>query len=299
MFSENFILYKDIKEIDNLINDYCIITTKNIYNIFKEKLNILNGEVVFIEDLDKKEINKDLVAFGAGSIIDKTKVLSQKNKVDYSVIPTTISNDGICDSIAILENDKHLICKLPKHIIFDISILEKSPLKLLKSGYLDVIANKNALEDCEYAEKNNLDKNNSLSKVFSETSYKLLENIKKIDNSQEFIKTISHSVILSGLSEYLNKKTNTMSGSEHLIAHAIDFIYPNNNLLHGYKVGYGCLLIEELFKKNYYKKLFKKLKIYKEIKEEFKFIDKKEIIKKAIEIGNNQNKPTRLLEIKY
>lgn len=307
MFGE-WIYFENYDFIDKNLEQYCLITSKDLFKLYEDKLSKLKGDIKFVEDIVKNEEKElfeytTLVAFGGGVVVDKTKYFSKTYNKKFGVIPSALSHDGICNSICVLKNDKHLSCSRPEFIIFDFNIIKNSGKDLLISGFCDVLAKKNSLQDCFIAIEKKSENFNNLALSFARSCYKIIEDVDNINFEDDFLRLLSESIILSGLSEQYNSNTKTVSGSEHLVCHAIDFLY-HNNILHGIKVAYGCLLIEKLknkmYKKkdNYYKKKFKKLGIYKQILKEFSFVEEDKVLKKALMIGREQNKFT-FLEIYF
>lgn len=292
----DWVYYESIDYLNTILEDYILVTTSKIHKRFKEKLSYLNGDIAFLEELPEN-FNKDkkpLVAFGGGSVIDKVKYMAKQQKVEWVSVPSALSHDGVCNSVAVLEDDTHVNCRTPLYVIFDYGILESEPQRLLVSGFLDILANKNSLEDCELAERYGKRENNALARIYSMSSYKIVDDFKNLRPSREVLKKISYAIVMSGLSENTNRCTRTISGSEHLIAHSIDFLYPENEVLHGFKVAYGCLLIEKLKKKSYFKRRLKNHGLYKVIKDELNFVNRDKVLAEAKELGKKENKFTYL-----
>ena len=69
--------------------------------------------------------------------------------------------------------------------------------------------------------------------------------------------------------------TRPSSGSEHLISHAIDDLFPERSTIHGLQVAYGLLLVEERFRKVRYEitQLKAKISVITDLTKRFNIVD--------------------------
>ena len=62
--------------------------------------------------------------------------------------------------------------------------------------------------------------------------------------SEVFLKHLASSLVISGIAMMLEGSSRPCSGSEHMISHAIDFLFPEKRGVHGMQVAFGTLLSE-------------------------------------------------------
>lgn len=248
-----------------------IITTKHLYNLYSEYLICDNKQVFFIEDNSVEPLEaiirsisstldrtlsgeyefSMLVGFGGGKVIDVTKYIATRLHIQYVVIPTTLSNDGICSPVAVLRKEgKHFRTGVftPHEVFIPLEVIKQAPTETIVSGIGDLLSNISALQDWELAHQVKGEPINyfahTLSYVATYHIYYYL--LYKDRLSLDFLEALARSLISSGLAMEISGNSRPCSGGEHLFSHAIDTLYPENTIPHGHKVAFGTLLTESL-----------------------------------------------------
>ena len=218
-----------------------LITSSSLLETYKENICIehycdviiVNGGA-FDELSQIKIINNNsnslLVAFGGGSIIDFVKMYAQIHELPYITLPSTLSNDAIYSPVARLTKKglkKSFGVKPPIGIIVDIDIIMHSPKVLLLAGVGDLVSNLSAIKDWELANKHINEPLNNFALSLSYLSANAMFVLEKPNIlSSNFIKQLAQGLILSGLAMVIANNSRPASGSEHLISHAIDYLFP-------------------------------------------------------------------------
>lgn len=275
-------LYNYISPIQRIL----LITTEHLFSIY------LDGEVndkikvVFIEDAYEETVTKIyenylkhteeyglIVGFGGGKVVDVSKYLAYVHLRPVIVIPTTLSNDGIASPISVLKDESgkrrmSMRAQMPTKVILDLNIIRKSPKDNIVAGMGDLLSNISALKDWKLANK---DKNEPIDVPAYMLSYSastnfyrkiLVEPHDKFDNlADDVLEELAYGLILSGISMAIVGSSRPASGSEHLISHAIDFLFPKKATLHGFQVAYG-MIVSELLRGNDVSEL---LEIFKKV----------------------------------
>ena len=256
-----------------------LITTPHLLNLYSNQLNSLKIDTILLYAKDIQECqrllqsdfppNVMLVSFGGGRVSDITKYLAHKHHIEYISIPSTLSHDGLISPVIVLE-DSHTHHKFrftghtPYGLLIDLQIIKQSPRINIQAGIGDLISNQSALDDWVLAE--HMGKDHILPEAFefSKKSFRWISQLTHELNilDPEFLQSLALGLINSGYAMILSGNSRPASGSEHLISHSIDQLYPKRTSLHGIQTAYGCLLVERHVRHqrySWYHQLFKKL----------------------------------------
>ncbi|MCX7994990.1 MAG: iron-containing alcohol dehydrogenase [candidate division WOR-3 bacterium] len=209
-----------------------------------------------------------LIGFGGGRILDVAKLAAGNNRIRYISIPTILSNDGISSPVSVITNKKGIpishLTYPPYGVIIDYAIIKKAPLRHLRAGVGDLVSNLSAVFDCRLARKR---KNECIDEKIlrlSEIGAKKLLKVNAYDiKSKEFLETLCDGLLKSGLAMCLFGSSRPASGSEHKISHAMDYLFPGRDSLHGEQVGIATLFTMAIQKNPHLKsvkRLFKNIK---------------------------------------
>ena len=264
------------------INNTLLISDEVIYDIYGKKVLeqisdnynvskriIGKNSIQEVSDIVNFIINEDvtcIIGIGGGRPLDVSKYSASMTKRPFISIPTTLANDGLASPIAVLEDSnkktKSLGCSVPSGIILDIDIIKSCPISLVKAGIGDTLSNLTAIYDWELDNRDNNGEINDFAKLLSSISvHSLINNNNKDIRSDEFIKLLSESLILSGMAMEIAGSSRPCSGSEHLFSHALDQINDEMKNLHGLQVALGAVISAYLQKQDY-KKMIKYLRDY-------------------------------------
>jgi len=206
------------------------------YEIAKNiSIKIANSHIIYrvvdekrtIENLKNKISSLDIIlAIGGGKVIDISKEISDFTKSTLIAFPTILSNDGLSSGLVVLHsanNTRSIYRKPVDYLYVDFDVISSSPKIFLQSAIGDIFSNYSALNDWR------LENRDDVVEGFVEKSLQKIENHNSIDNVLE-------AIIFSGKSVELLKNSSAISGSEHLICHGLEQIYPHNKINHGIAV---------------------------------------------------------------
>ena len=189
------------------------------------------------------------IAMGGGAVVDYGKYIAWSKKLPFISIPTSASNDGFASSnCSLFVNGKKTTvpAKVPFGIIVDLSIIEQAPEKFILSGVGDLMSNMTALVDWEFEEKNGVGAVNAFAAMLSKKALNSfvrtpMANIKH----PIFLKELVSSMTMGGIATDISGNSNPISGSEHLISHALDKISKEPNM-HGIQVGIATYIMANI-----------------------------------------------------
>ena len=203
------------------------------------------------ERVHRESRKHDLIlAVGAGTINDLGKYAAGKQRRPYWAFPTAPSMNGFTSAIAAIKVDgvkRTLPSPPPQFIYVDPDIIARAPLKLMQSGYCDVMAK--SVSDIDWqiesllfsgsycrlpsaivttAEKSYLDHPERLRRSDAHTAMELLRGL-----------------LVSGAAMSLAGSSAPASGGEHLVSHFLDMretITGRVPELHGLQVAAGIVV---------------------------------------------------------
>lgn len=257
----NINLTKTIIITDSIIYE---LYAKSIYENLKEnsfvELKIINSnsilEAVNIANFIINEDITSIIGIGGGRPLDVSKYAASMTKRDFISIPTTIANDGVASPVAVLEDSngktKSLGCSVPSGIILDTDIIRSGPETLIKAGIGDTLSNLTAIYDWDLDNRENNGEINDFAKLLSSISVNsLLNSNNNYIKSDNFLKLLAESIILSGMAMEIAGSSRPCSGSEHLFSHALDQLDYGRKNLHGLQVALGSVISAYLQKQDY------------------------------------------------
>lgn len=253
--------------------------------------------------------NPILISIGSGSLTDIVRFVAYKLKLRFISVPTAPSMDGYASSVAALtiDNLKTTVnAKNPEMIFSNLNIIKNSPDILKKAGFGDLIGKFTALTDWKLA---NLLVDESFNEDVAEEMYRACEITLKNIEKEDFDKLLLESLVKSGELMTIVGNSRPASGSEHHIAHYLEFL--GYNLYHGIKVGLATIYVIRLYEKlleldlnkiDEYSNFHIDMEFWKkEIKENFPRIYKRiiEENKERIALFNDPNYREKLLNKIY
>lgn len=254
-----------LKENHLFFESKVLITSHELYQLYESYIPLdIFSQVIFIKGGNYEEIaevkekynhkNDLLIAFGGGSIIDFVKLYAKETYLPYISVPSTLSNDAIYSPIARLyvnTKKESFGVTEPLGIIADIDIISKSPKLMLLAGVGDLVSNFSAIKDWQLASLTTEEKVDNFAMAISLLSAgSIFKYTKKDLFSVAFLTDLANGLIFSGLAMIIANSSRPASGSEHMISHAIDELFPERATLHGLQVAWGQLYIEKNFRKD-------------------------------------------------
>lgn len=216
----------------------------DIDTIYADKASFENIEMV------KKRIEEYgstfILAIGGGSKIDIAKVVANDLNLPFISIPTSAAHDGIASNRASIKSEKGSISiegASPMGVIADTEIIFQSPYRMLAAGCADVLSNFSSLRDWKLAYEL---RDESFSR--SAYSFALFSAESMMDaadyirpNLEESVWLAIKPIIVSGISMSIARSSRPTSGSEHMISHTIDMMYPGR-AMHGEQCGVASII---------------------------------------------------------
>lgn len=231
-------------------------------NIVMDSLQNSDIEVLTYKELDTIDMQdiiemafslpsktQAVLGIGGGKVIDAAKYISYLKKLPFISIPTSTSSDGFASSSAsLLLNGKRnsVPAKMATGIVVDTQVIRTAPEKFIYSGIGDMISKITSLYDWLYEEQCGNTKVDDFAMMiakkavnsFVRTPY---ESIK----DSLFLKELVDSLAMSGIANEIAGSSAPVSGSEHLISHALDKILDVPQL-HGVQVGIATYLMSKV-----------------------------------------------------
>ncbi len=241
------------KEIEN----QCLNRTEQVYVFTDEKMLVPDENAIERLSSQLNEKTDLIIGIGSGVIQDICKYVSFKKDLPYFIVATAPSMDGYAsNSAALIINNMKITytTHLPDAIIADINILKNAPISMIKSGYGDIIGKFSCLNDWKLSAFIN-------NEYFCDYVYSIISDmvnkIKDIGNSllnrePYAVKTLTESLIGTGIAMAYVNNSRPASGSEHHLSHFFEVVGILNNepyFLHGTDVAYSTVISQKIREK--------------------------------------------------
>ena len=193
-----------------------------------------------------------VIGVGGGKVLDIAKVVASELGVPFVSIPTVASHDGIASPVASFKENGNAVSILvspPAAVLADLTILRHSPIRLLRSGYGDLISNVVAVKDWKLGKEKKGEEFNEVAASMAIMPARLMLMSSSIDLRNQ-IETLVRGLILSGVAIALVGSSRPASGAEHKFSHALDILGYGNGT-HGEQVALGTIIMEYLHEKYY------------------------------------------------
>lgn len=222
-------------------------------------INVLHKQdvpFINIEEVTKVAFNLPnnidaILGIGGGKALDFAKYTAHLLKMPFISIPTSTSNDGFCSpncSLLVDGRRKSVKSSIPFGVVIDLDVIRGCPEACFYSGLGDMISKVTALWDWKKAFQKGFERYNDFASLLAYNSLDLLFIKHSVDiHSPEFQRSLTNSLLISGIAMEVAGTSRPASGSEHLISHALDALskYPQ---MHGLQVGvatYLCAMLQE------------------------------------------------------
>lgn len=259
------------ERVDEVVEEYLpevkgkkslVITEKFLHDLYADTVNEIANDFsgadvmeVVTADFDEAvamakriciENIKVVIGFGGGRVLDVAKYAAFVSKAIYICLPTNLSNDSLASPFAVLgtegSNRKTLECAIPTAIIVDTSMIVKAPVNQTIGGIGDTIAKYTAVYDWSLAAA-------AEGKPVDDFAYAIAcmcyDSIAYCDEKnltgKAFLKILARALVMGGLAMEIAGSSRPCSGSEHLFCHAIEEIYTNIKISHGFAVALGAV----------------------------------------------------------
>ncbi len=254
-----------LKELE--VSSAVLLTGRKSYELvgakIEERISDFISSRFFIEKSGMEEVRRIemgitytdidcVVGIGGGKVLDVAKVLASEMNIALINIPTVASHDGIASPVASFkENGKpvSISTKPPTAVLADLVILRHSPVRLLRSGFGDLISNITAVKDWKLAKEKKNEVFNEVAASMAVMPANLMLSSEGL-NLKENVEMLVRGLILSGVAIAIAGSSRPASGAEHKFSHALDYLGYGNGT-HGEQVGIGTIIMEYLHEKQY------------------------------------------------
>jgi glycerol-1-phosphate dehydrogenase [NAD(P)+] len=195
------------------------------------------------------------LAVGSGTITDIVRFVSHRTKTIFISVPTAPSVDAYSGAGAptVIGGFKKTIQAQPPAAIFaDLNTLCAAPRPMIASGFGDILGKYTALPDWELGQL--LWAEPYSDEIARRAWHALGECVEHVDEiasaSPGGIRTLTESLIESGLCMLDFDGSAPASGAEHHISHVLEAKLIQENrpaILHGAKVGAACILVARYY----------------------------------------------------
>jgi glycerol-1-phosphate dehydrogenase [NAD(P)+] len=171
-----------------------------------------------------------LVAVGGGSVLDVAKLAAHRARIPVLMVPTQATHDGIASPIAVIKaadgHKRSLGASMPSGVVAPLDVIAASSRCALAAGVGDLLSNLSALEDWRLAEARGLEAVDDFAAIVARQAADLVRaRLGRFDMADErFVAALIEGLMLSGVAMSITGTSRPCSGSEHLIAHALDFM---------------------------------------------------------------------------
>ncbi len=247
-----------------------LLTGKNVYGNVTKKIEDRIGELlartIFVGEARLQEVRRiefevefddidAVVGVGGGRVLDVAKVVASEIDVPFISIPSTASHDGIASPIASFKEDGKPISistNPPAAVLADITIIRNSPIRLIRSGYGDLISNVTAVKDWVLGrEKKGEEYSEVAASMALMPAQLLLKEAENLDLKNPLhLDLLVKGLVLSGVTISIVGSSRPVSGAEHKFSHALDYLGYGTGL-HGEQVGIGTIIMEYFHEKAY------------------------------------------------
>jgi glycerol-1-phosphate dehydrogenase [NAD(P)+] len=187
-----------------------------------------------------------IIGVGGGNALDVSKYVGFLARLPNIAVPTSLSNDGFCSpgaSLTILGTKRSLPAAMPFGVIIDIDICLSAPERFWLSGVGDLAAKLTAVRDWRLAFHAAGETFNDFAALLSDAT--VSQFISRPVRDQEGARLLGTALMLNGVAMEVADSSRPASGSEHLIAHALDRISARPRL-HGLQVGVASYIVSRL-----------------------------------------------------
>ncbi len=213
------------------------------------------GQVSRVQREIRRTKSDIVVGVGGGKDIDVAKLSSRKSGKRFLSVPTAASHDGIASplvSMRGLNRPYSFLAHAPIAIVADISVIGKSPYRLIASGCGDVVAKYTAVRDWKLAHRI---KNEYYGDYAAELALMSSRLVMKNSNAiramtESGVRTLVEGLISCGVAMSIAGTSRPCSGAEHLFSHALTIIAPKP-ALHGEQCGVGTIICAYLHGANW------------------------------------------------
>lgn len=244
--------------------------TKSFATVVRDSLHNSGIEawIIEVKEASEDEVNNVLrcgseakvevyIGVGGGKAIDVAKYSAFMASKPFVSVPTSPSHDGVASPFASIRRKSTVTsmrATTPTIIVADVDVMSKAPRRNIVAGCGDLLGKLTAVLDWRLAHKLKGeyygDYAASLALLSAKHIIKFRELFALKNIPTEAVRVVAEAIISSGIAMAIAGSTRPASGSEHLIAHAVDLV-ANYPALHGEEVCIGTLIALYLHGRNW------------------------------------------------
>lgn len=265
-----------VRELPELCKEYqhiLLVADKNTYAVCGEAVAQILGEkiadtVIFTPDglliPNEESIDRidaavcketDLImGVGSGVINDLCKYVSFKNQLPYYIVATAPSMDGYASvgAALIIDNMKTTLnAHIPAAIIGDVEVLKNAPLRMLQSGFGDIIGKYSALNDWKLAHCIN---DEYFCRFIYDLTYQCIARTEALADGiqkreEQAIQNLMEALVIVGIAMSYTGNSRPASGSEHHLSHYFEItgiVFGRDYFFHGIDVAYSTVCTQKM-----------------------------------------------------
>lgn len=249
-----------------------MVTSKTPFRVYGSKIlektdSSLSVEILLVDEVVENfsthvsvAKNSDVVfGVGGGRVLDVSKALAEAIGKPFVSIPTVASHDGIASPMTSFRSEGKAYSRksvMPREIYADMAVISVAPRRYLLSGYGDLVAKHTAVRDWWLAHVETGEYYGRYAAHLANLSANvIMKSAKHISNDwNEGVRTVVEALISAGVAMGVAGSSRPCSGSEHLIAHALETLM-EKPALHGERCGVATVFTSWLHKSKWEKVL--------------------------------------------
>jgi glycerol-1-phosphate dehydrogenase [NAD(P)+] len=194
------------------------------------------------------------VAVGGGRTIDVAKAACELVQLPVVVVPTQLTADGIASPVSVIRAHSGDVesgrARLPIGVVVDLDFVARSAPERLRAGLGDLVANACAVRDWRLAAAAGKDTVDDFAALLAQSASELADgtDVRSLGRgtpTPALLERLLDGLVMSGIAMEIAGSSRPCSGSEHLVSHAIDRLYPGT-AQHGEQVAFGTLVCTRL-----------------------------------------------------
>ncbi len=190
-----------------------------------------------------------LIGIGSGVINDLCKYVSHTHGLPYYIVATAPSMDGYASMGAAMithHMKTTFTAHVPAAIIGDVDILKNAPMRMIQSGFGDIIGKYSALNDWKLAAQIT---GETLCPYVYDLTYDTLQKTERLaagilKRDPETVQTLMEALVIIGIAMSFTGNSRPASGSEHHLSHYFEItgiVFGRKYFLHGIDVAYSTV----------------------------------------------------------
>ncbi|MEM1946191.1 MAG: sn-glycerol-1-phosphate dehydrogenase [Candidatus Caldarchaeum sp.] len=247
-----------------------MITSKTPFRLYGSKLIEAAGrgsafEVFFVDELleevepcvQKARASDVVVGVGGGRVADVSKVVAELSGRPFFSVPTVASHDGIASPMTSYRRNGQAYSRksvMPSEVFADMNVISLAPRRYLLSGCGDLLAKHSAVRDWWLGHRVTGEYYGRYAAHLAYLSASVVMKSARLiaDGVVEGVRTVVEALISAGVAMGVAGSSRPCSGSEHLIAHALESLM-EKPALHGERCGVAAVFTSYLHRSNWRK----------------------------------------------